>query len=710
MSEYIFALDIGTRSVTGLLLNKQGDSYSVIDYEMIEHKERSMRDGQIHNVVAVAEVINSVKEKLENNSNITLTKVCVAAAGRALKTMEATTSIALHQQPITTDETIKHLELSAVQTAQHKLAEQGGNTDYSNYYCVGYSVLHYKLDDELIGSLIDQSGEKASVDIIATFLPKVVVESLLAALARANLEMEALTLEPIAAIQVLIPESMRRLNVALVDIGAGTSDIAITDKGTVSAYGMVPVAGDEITEAISDYYLLDFSKAEEVKRTIVNNGEATVSDILGFESNITYKMLIHDIQASVDKLADTIANEILQLNAVPPRAVMLVGGGSLTPELTNLLADKLDLPHNRVAVRGIDAIQNLIQKENVPKGPVFVTPIGIAIAAKQNPVHYVSVQVNKRLIRLFEMKKLTVGDCLIQAGFDLNKLYGRPGMASIVQVNGKEITIPGNLGEPPLIKLNKENCGVDDLIKDGDEIEIIPGTDGTVAAITLEELVGQAPTSTVFYNGKPYSLPFKLYVNGMVQSGTYIVKNRDRIEWKQKQTIQDFLYTNSTENLSTTKPFTITLNNRYLELEKGQLQLFVNGEKASSDRLLNHNDKLEVISAESPVVADLLNQLHKHPIHSINVTFNGEPIHITKKLLTIKRGQEELKNESQLLAGDELELEEFLPSPFIFQDIFRYVQLDLKNAHGNFKLYKNDNPTSFDEEITSGDRLELSWE
>jgi len=710
MSEYIFALDIGTRSVTGLLLNKQGDSYSVIDYEMIEHKERSMRDGQIHNVVAVAEVINSVKEKLENNSNITLTKVCVAAAGRALKTMEATTSIALHQQPITTDETIKHLELSAVQTAQHKLAEQGGNTDYSNYYCVGYSVLHYKLDDELIGSLIDQSGEKASVDIIATFLPKVVVESLLAALARANLEMEALTLEPIAAIQVLIPESMRRLNVALVDIGAGTSDIAITDKGTVSAYGMVPVAGDEITEAISDYYLLDFSKAEEVKRTIVNNGEATVSDILGFESNITYKMLIHDIQASVDKLADTIANEILQLNAVPPRAVMLVGGGSLTPELTNLLADKLDLPHNRVAVRGIDAIQNLIQKENVPKGPVFVTPIGIAIAAKQNPVHYVSVQVNKRLIRLFEMKKLTVGDCLIQAGFDLNKLYGRPGMASIVQVNGKEITIPGNLGEPPLIKLNKENCGVDDLIKDGDEIEIIPGTDGTVAAITLEELVGQAPTSTVFYNGKPYSLPFKLYVNGMVQSGTYIVKDRDRIEWKQKQTIQDFLYTNSTENLSTTKPFTITLNNRYLELEKGQLQLFVNGEKASSDRLLNHNDKLEVISAESPVVADLLNQLHKHPIHSINVTFNGEPIHITKKLLTIKRGQEELKNESQLLAGDELELEEFLPSPFIFQDIFRYVQLDLKNAHGNFKLYKNDNPTSFDEEITSGDRLELSWE
>ncbi|MGP4062610.1 hypothetical protein [Halobacillus sp. H74] len=82
----------------------------------------------------------------------------------------------------------------------------------------------------------------------------VIVESLLSPLQRADLEMEALTLEPIAAIQVLIPTSTRRLNVALVDRGAGTSDIAITADGTISAYGMAPSAGDEITEAISDEY------------------------------------------------------------------------------------------------------------------------------------------------------------------------------------------------------------------------------------------------------------------------------------------------------------------------------------------------------------------------------------------------------------------------------------------------------------------------
>ena len=91
-----------------------------------------------------------------------------------------------------------------------------------------------------------------------TFLPRIVIDSLSASLSAAGLEMGSLTLEPIAAIQTAIPLSMRRLNLALVDIGAGTSDIALTRDGVIFAYGMVSVAGDEITEALCQHYLLDF--------------------------------------------------------------------------------------------------------------------------------------------------------------------------------------------------------------------------------------------------------------------------------------------------------------------------------------------------------------------------------------------------------------------------------------------------------------------
>src|SRR5699024_10070727 len=122
-------------------------------------------------------------------------------------------SIDISEKRLTSEEEIRHLELSAVQQALTMLTEEA-TTKFSDYHCVGYSVLHYKLDGEPIVSLLDQVGEVASVEVIATFLPKVVVESLLAALERANLTMRALTLEPIAAIHVLVPESMRRLNVA----------------------------------------------------------------------------------------------------------------------------------------------------------------------------------------------------------------------------------------------------------------------------------------------------------------------------------------------------------------------------------------------------------------------------------------------------------------------------------------------------------------
>ena len=124
-------------------------------------------------------------------------RVSVAAAGRALKTMEGSMTIDISGKSLFTAEDINRLELAAVQQAQQKLLSSATTVeDY--YYCVGYSVLHYKLDGDKIGSLIDQTGRTATAEVIATFLPRVVVESLLSALKRAELEMEALTLEPIA--------------------------------------------------------------------------------------------------------------------------------------------------------------------------------------------------------------------------------------------------------------------------------------------------------------------------------------------------------------------------------------------------------------------------------------------------------------------------------------------------------------------------------
>mgnify|MGYP001259426463 FL=1 len=61
----IFALDIGTRSVVGLLLTPKEQGYTLLDIEMMEHEERSMLHGQIHHIPLVAKVISSIHKKLE---------------------------------------------------------------------------------------------------------------------------------------------------------------------------------------------------------------------------------------------------------------------------------------------------------------------------------------------------------------------------------------------------------------------------------------------------------------------------------------------------------------------------------------------------------------------------------------------------------------------------------------------------------------------
>ncbi|MGM0843901.1 MAG: cell division FtsA domain-containing protein [Bacillota bacterium] len=706
----IFALDIGTRSVVGIILTEnENKQFEVIDILSQEHKERAMLDGQIHDVPAVAAVITSIKTDLEKKHG-PLKKVCVAAAGRALKTETASASVSILGKPLLTKEDVLHLELSAVQQAQAHAAQDQDQTYH--YYCVGYSVLYYKLDDEEIGSLVDQQGDQATVEIISTFLPKVVVESLLAALNRAELEMEALTLEPIAAINVLIPASMRRLNVALVDIGAGTSDIALTDMGTIIAFGMVPTAGDEITEAISDALLLDFPLAETAKRELINHETITVSDILGFETEISREEVVHQISPAIDHLAQEIKAEILRLNnGKSPKAVMLVGGGSLTPELPERLSSALGLPLNRVAVRGTDAIQDLQISDKVSHGPELVTPIGIAIAAKKAPVQYMTAYVNEQPVRLFEVKELTIGDCLLAASLKVNKLYGKPGMAMIVTVNGQSITLPGKHGEAPTILRNGQRSGLDQPIQNGDRITVIKGENGESPSIKISDLIETQPEIDLSINGKPYSLPKNLTVNGKPSSIDSLVKDRDVIEVEPSPSVEVVLKRTGHETLTQhLKTYHITINEKETFIPAFSGRVTVNGREARLSTLIKNGDIIEVRTSDNPTLGMISEKKQMNLSYRITVFFNDKKLELSKEAAEVFRLGEKLEADSLIQTGDKLTVVAKEPGEFIFQDLFRHIEIDMpSNAGGKFQLLKNGEETTFYENIQTGDKLEIRW-
>src|SRR5699024_12622079 len=120
MGDIIFALDIGTQSVSGILLEQKGEQFSVIDYYTEQHAERTMLDGQIQDVTKVAEVIKKVKTKVEEKHG-KLQEVTVAAAGRAVKTVQTKKNRSIVNQPMTSKESVHQIELRAIPQAQIEL-------------------------------------------------------------------------------------------------------------------------------------------------------------------------------------------------------------------------------------------------------------------------------------------------------------------------------------------------------------------------------------------------------------------------------------------------------------------------------------------------------------------------------------------------------------------------------------------------------------
>lgn len=707
----IFALDIGTRSVVGIILEKDGEKHHVVDILSIEHKERAMLDGQIHDVLAVSKIILEIKSKLEKKYG-PLHKVSVAAAGRSLKTEKASYSVTIKGKPMITQQDILHMELTAVQNAQSAVAEKNKQDKSQFYYCVGYSVLRYLLDDQELGNLIDQQGDVATVEIIATFLPRVVVESLIAALKRANLEMEALTLEPIAAINVLIPPSMRRLNVALVDIGAGTSDIAITDLGTVIAYGMVPIAGDEMTEAISDQYLLDFPLAEQAKKQLSELEVISVTDILGFTTELSREEVIKSISSALDRLSDHICKEILALNNYkPPKAVMLVGGGSQTPALPNKIAEMLNLPSNRVAIRGIDAITHLTFEDATVKGPELVTPIGIAIAAGKSPVQYKTIYVNEQPVRLFEINKLTVGDCLLASGINLNKLYGKPGNAMIISINNQQITIPGTHGEAPVIIRNGTKCLLDDVVQNGEALTVYKGKDGKQAAVQVKDLLDTISEKSVQINGEIFQVEATILCNGLAVSSEKWVEDRDRIEYITPKTIKELLHTLQLDYyIEEILPFKLTINEKDTVIPAFSGSILRNGLPIKLDYKFEHQDEITIKRKKSPTVKELAELKHVLLYQILPVTFNGKKLTLTKQLAQFKRNDHVLTLDTNLYNGDKIVIEQKAFEGFFFQDLFSYIQIDMPQTKGGkFELTRNGEKATFLTPLKKGDNLQLIW-
>lgn len=736
----VFGLDIGTRNVVGTVGYQTDDKEFVVTAQYVrEHETRAMLDGQIHDIGRVAKTIKEVKDELEKQTGQPLEEVCIAAAGRVLKTVTTHVEYEYAQESVVTGEDVHTLDLLGIEKAQEALKEVN-DTSYK-FYCVGYSTVKFFLNDEVFISLEGHKANKIGEDIIVTFLPEDVVDGLYAAVGQAGLSVANMTLEPIAAINVAIPENYRMLNIALVDVGAGTSDISITRDGSIIAYGMIPHAGDELTEVIVQHFLVDFNMAESIKLQSTTSDTVTYKDIMSIEHTIPAQDVWDVAAPVVDNIAQEVSTKIRELNGDKTvSACFVVGGGGKIHGFTEKLAEDLDLPEERVALRGEEVLGDVtFEQEDIKKDPLLVTPIGICLNYYDQRNNFIMVRFNGERIKLYDNNRLTIVDAALQAGFPNDELFPKRGTPINFTVNGVARLVRGEAGDGAVVTMNGKPASINTPLEPNSEIVIEPSTAGEAAVYKISQLDEYNHSVITFIiNGRRVSCPRFVQVNGALEPEDYSIRENDVIE---------------TRNYYTVRQIAQFMD---LVIDTDQM-IFVNNEEAGLDTLVyenfsvewktdeygvaridnnTYNDTQESDTDEASVLAEqdanstesdntvartseqmmnqVLDELHDDFAKEAEASAVPEN-ELPKNELPKNDIQEDIQEEDSsentitvIVNGEPVELSG--KDTYIFVDIFTHISFDLQAGKGRaIATVINGRDAQFSEELHEGDKIELYW-
>jgi cell division ATPase FtsA len=664
--EPLFALDVGTRKVCGVLL-EPGPQGPVVAHAVVrEHPGRAMLDGQVHHIEAAGRVIAQVRQEL--------------------------------------------------QMALDDPRSAGGA------YCVGYNLLSQKLDSQPMLKLEGHRGEIVELEVLATFLPRLALDALQAALRSAGLSAASLTLEPIAAVQLAVPPELRRLNLGFVDIGAGTSDIALTRDGRVDAYAMVDVAGDEVTERICDAFLLDFNQGEKLKRDSAVGGLVPVQDLFGAHRLIASADVWRESVPAINWWAAQVAASLIKLNGgQAPQAVLLAGGGSQSPGMEKALADALGVPSSRVGRRPTRLQTYFATLPKELEEPWAVTPLGIAASAwDKRGLPFAQFQVNGQWVQALNLnQRFSAFDALVASGKEMAQFYGRPGLATSYTFNGSLRTERGGLGQPCKLYVNGAEATLDAELHNGDSLTFMDAVSGQDGLLSYNDALAKEGlgSGSIKFNGEERPLPLTLMQEGVAVTDLDApLPDRARLEVQPSATLEQLLNQEGVDlGGMIARDIAVTLDGEPRLLAQRNYRLQLDGREAPLESLVlpgaevvfepgaGFQERIRDLLALSDPLAEAR---RAHEKGAWRVRLNGEwaPLDKTERVLMNDR---EVSLDEFLIDGASIEIQRGKPCATVAEALKR-LGLEAWLDGGRLQISLNGLVVEGGEAIQDGDALDLS--
>ncbi len=333
----ILALDIGTENVKAVIArqNKTGE-LDIIGIGRARQGASNMYAGAIADIPAVVEVCERALSQAEKMSGTTSKLTVVGIAGELIKGNTSTVRYRRKNgnKPLSEQEMaliIKRVQDRAGEQARQAIADETNNPDVE-IRLINSAIVSISIDGYKISNPIGFKGTDVVIQFYTAFAPLVHISAIEKVCAELSLELLAVAVEPFAVCRACLGDALdSNFSGIVMDIGGGTTDIAVVDDGGVEGTKMFSIGGRSFTHQIAETLDVDFETAEKYKLAIKNPTKvpADVKDkmLLAIRRNLAVWLSGVEITLEEFNLTDMLPNKIL-----------LCGGGAGLNELQDVLA------------------------------------------------------------------------------------------------------------------------------------------------------------------------------------------------------------------------------------------------------------------------------------------------------------------------------------------------------------------------------------
>jgi cell division protein FtsA len=377
---HFVALDIGTEFVKALIFKIEDGKGVVVGTGRQRQRLGDMHGGAVTDIAGVVENCSKALDRAEEMAGVVADQCIIGIAGELVKG----TTTTVHYERLNQNAKIDFNELKTIvnkvqwkafDAAREQLAwETGYNT--LDVKLVNASIVDVKIDGYKVTNPIGFQGKDVSIGVFNAFAPMVHLGALQTIADDLGLDLVSIAAEPYAVAKSVGVDEAGEFNAIFIDIGGGTSDIAVVRNGGLEGTKMFAIGGRSYTKRLAQVLGVPFAKAEEVKIAysqgmLEDKSEQTVKEALELDAEVW----LSGVELSLSEFSD--------VDLLPSR-ILLCGGGSALPEIKKVLEGSewyKNLPFARkpkVTFIKPEEVVNIVDKTGEIKDQQDITPMGLA--------------------------------------------------------------------------------------------------------------------------------------------------------------------------------------------------------------------------------------------------------------------------------------------------------------------------------------------